>query len=104
MPDPTLRRAPGVVTRRVAGELVLVCTAAPSDASVQRQAGDFFVLNPTAELLWEALSEHEGCSRDDLARRLIDEWEIPHERALVDVDAFLDVARVYGVIVPGEMK
>ena len=77
------RRAPGVVTRRVAGELVLVPVAGSATARDTR----FFVLNDTAERLWSLLETPR--LPDELARHLTTEFEVDAARARADVDAFL---------------
>lgn len=77
------RRAPGVVTRRVAGELVLVPVAGASQARDTR----FFVLNESAERLWSLLDAPR--TPDELARHLTNEFEVDGSRARADVDAFL---------------
>ncbi|MDB4907315.1 MAG: hypothetical protein JWO05_2099 [Gemmatimonadetes bacterium] len=86
------RRAAGVVTRQVAGELVLVSTV----TSTAARAGDFFVLNESAEILWNALETPQ--SGDALARHLTLSYGIAHEQAVADVEAFVASAREYGVI------
>ena len=86
------RRASGVVTRRVAGELVLVPVAGASQARDTR----FFVLNETAERLWSLLEM--PCSPDDLARHLTNEFEVDASRARADVDAFLADLDAQGAI------
>lgn len=87
-----LRRAAGVVTRQVAGELVLVSTM----TSAAARAGDFFVLNDSGEVLWNALESPQ--SPDALARHLTLLYEIAPAQALADVEAFLSSAREYGVV------
>lgn len=88
------RRASGVVTRRVAGELVLV----PVAGAGAGQARDtrFFVLNETAERLWSLLETPR--SPDELARHLTNEFEVDASRARADVDAFLADLDAQGAI------
>lgn len=43
--------------------------------------------NATGRVLWEALAV--GASRENLVRRLVDEFGIDHSRATQDVDAFV---------------
>lgn len=90
------RQASGVVAREVAGELVLIQTA------TTRPAGDFFVLNDSGQSLWRALEGAGGANAGDLARRLIDEFDVGEPQARADVTAFLDAARSYGVVVEVE--
>lgn len=86
------RRAAGVVTRRVAGELVLVPVAGVGQARDTR----FFVLNETAERLWSLLETPR--SPEDLARHLTYEFEVDASRARADVDAFLADLDAQGAI------
>lgn len=89
------QQASQVVTRHVAGELVLVCTEPPAEGSA-RQVGDFFVLNGSAEVLWEALTS--AASRADLAQRLLEHYELSREQALSDVDDFLATLKTFGML------
>lgn len=96
MPEsrPCVRRAPGFVARRIAGELVVVPvlqTVAPSGVPLP-----FFVLNESAERLWEALAEPR--SADELVRLLTDAWEVSADRAREDVVSFLAELRVLGAV------
>ncbi|MBO7150893.1 MAG: PqqD family protein [Clostridia bacterium] len=45
-------------------------------------------LNETGRMLWLLLEE--GVSREDMAKALTEEYEVSYERALADVDVFLD--------------
>ena len=87
------RRAPGVVTRKVAGELVLV----PVASSVRARDTRFFVLNGTAERLWSLLEQPR--TADELAQHLTTEFEVDSARARADVDAFLADLDAQGAII-----
>jgi hypothetical protein len=82
-------RAPGVVTRRIAGELVLVPTGELPDETMRTVR--FFVLNRTAETIWDLLSAPQ--SADSLARHLTTEYEIDYAQALADAGALLEDLR-----------
>lgn len=89
-----VRRAAGFVARRIAGELVVVPVLrgeAASGASLP-----FFVLNESAERLWEALAEPR--SPDELVRLLTHSWEVSVDRAREDVMAFLAELRALGAV------
>jgi hypothetical protein len=88
-------RAPGVVTRRVAGELVLV----PVAGTRQQRDTRFFVLNDTAERLWSLMEEPR--SADELAQHLTTEFEVDAARARADVAAFLADLDSQGAIIRG---
>ena len=75
-------RAPGVVTRRVAGELVLV----PVAGTRQQRDTRFFVLNDTAERLWSLLEEPR--SADELAQHLTTEYEVDAARARAESTSY----------------
>jgi hypothetical protein len=66
-----------VVWREVDGELVAL------DGEFQNYLG----ANTSGLLLWEALAH--GASRDELVRRLAERFELEHDRAAHDVDAFV---------------
>lgn len=87
------RRAPGVVTRRVAGELVLVPVASGGVARDTR----FFVLNDSAERLWSLLEVPSTAA--ELARHLTESFEVDDARARADVDAFLADLDAQGAII-----
>lgn len=87
------RRAPGVVARRVAGEMVLV----PVSSGTARRDTRFFVLNETAERLWSLLAQPRTAA--ELAQHLTLEFEVDAARARADVDAFLADLRAQGAII-----
>jgi hypothetical protein len=87
------RRAPGVVTRRVAGELVLVPVSAPR----QQRDTRFFVLNETAERLWSLLDVPRTPA--ELAQHLTTEFEVDAPRARADVAAFLADLDAQGAVI-----
>lgn len=82
----TYRRASGVVGRRIAGEMVLVpINTRSSDAS--HRVADFYVLNPTAEVLYEMLGAPSTI--EAMAQQLISLYAIPPEQAHSDVERFI---------------
>lgn len=87
------RRAPGVVARRVAGEMVLV----PVSSGTTRRDTRFFVLNETAERLWSLLEQPRAPA--ELAQHLTLEFEVDAARARADVDAFLADLSAQGAII-----
>ena len=93
--DSIYRRADAVITRRIAGETVVVpiagTAAAPRDTR-------FFVLNGSAERLWDFLSSPQSASA--MARHLTDEYGIAMSAAENDVLAFLKDLELNGLIVP----
>ena len=76
-----LSRIDDVVERDVVGEVFLVPISGHL-ADLQ----ELFVLNETGRYLWERLDD--SCSLDDLARDLVDEFEVDEETALRDVETF----------------
>jgi len=94
-PDARFERAPGVVARKVAGELVLV----PVLPDVRTEAAGhpgIFVLNETAESLWEELARPR--SPAELARHLTKHFDVSEERARQDVDHVLRDMQGRGVV------
>ena len=95
-------RRPGVVARHVAGELLLVPVDARTVDAAHKTA-ELFVLNATAERLWELLAS--PVSVEELARNLIDEFEVSAESARADAAAFIASLRDIGIAVeagPGD--
>jgi len=103
MPDANTRyvRSPNVVVRRVAGETILVPFGVVSSDLVTRTA-EFFVLNATAEQLWESLAT--ASDKTTLARNLMNAYAVSAERAQADVDAFVDSLLEIGAIEPSESR
>src|SRR2546423_15724001 len=88
MTDARMRyvRSQKVVVRRVAGETILVPFGVASTDLVTRNA-EFFVLNASAEQLWESLAT--ASDRTTLARNLMDAYAVSAERAEADGDALV---------------
>ena len=96
--DAVFVRAPDVVARRIAGETVLVPLRSRSPNATTRVA-DFYVLNETAERLWEMLSSARDVS--SLAQELIRTYEVPPDQATADVRAFIrDMLEVGAIVQP----
>lgn len=79
-------RAGGVVSRRVAGEIVLVPLVQRTRDAVRKSA-DLFVLNSTGEHLWELLTTPQ--SAKELARNLSETFEVSADEAVQDVSRFI---------------
>jgi hypothetical protein len=94
-PDTPLRRREGIVARRVAGEMLLVPLGVRTVAE-QRRTAELFVLNETGERLWELLANPVTVS--ELARNLMNEFEVSPEAALADALAFVEALRVLGML------
>ena len=88
-------RARTVITRRVAGETVLVPVAART-ADAEFKSARLYVLNETGEYLWSLLDTPR--SSVELARNLTLEFEIAAVRAQSDVEAFLAALRDIGAV------
>ena len=88
-------RVNGVVARRVAGEMLLV-PAAPRALDTFSGAAELFVLKETGERLWAWLEEPSTI--EDMARKLIDEFEVAGELARADATAFINVMRERGLV------
>ena len=69
--------------RKVAGTWAVLPTGASSI--------DFtgiLTLNESGCMLWGLLKE--GCTREDMAKALTEEYEVSFEEALADIDAFIE--------------
>jgi hypothetical protein len=88
-------RAPGVVARRVAGEMLLV-PVSPRALDAFSGAAELFVLNESGERMWAWLAE--PLTIDEMARKLIDEFEVNPELARADATAFIEVMRGRGLV------
>ena len=73
-------RSDRLVYRLIAGEHLLIDLRSKSDVP-------FFALTETAVALWKALES--WVTRDDLANRLLEEYDIPFDEAVTDVQEFL---------------
>lgn len=93
--EPRYQRRSGVVARRVAGELLLVPLVGRAVDERTRSA-ELYVLNHTGEFLWQHLSS--PISVADLARKLMNEFEITAELARADAEKFLDSLREVGAV------
>lgn len=94
-PDARFVRAPGVVARKVAGELVLVPVLRDIRTEATGHPG-IFVLNETAEALWEYMAEPR--SLDELAQHLTKHFDVSEDRARQDVDHVLGDMQDRGVV------
>jgi hypothetical protein len=92
-----LVRQPGVVARRVAGEMLLIPVNARTLDEAHRTA-ELFVLNTTGERLWELL--REPVTVEAMARNLMMAFEVSESVAREDVATFVRVLREVGMIVP----
>ncbi len=72
--------------REVEGEIV----------ALDLQAQTYLAINRSGAALWPALAE--GATQEDLVARLIARFDIDKEKALADVDAFLDVLRQHDLL------
>lgn len=88
-------RSSSVVSRRVAGELILVPITVPSDQGAPPSA-NFYVLNGTGEVLWERLGT--PASADELATELASRFEIDIGTARRDVSRFLGELQDSGAV------
>ena len=91
----TYRRSTNVISRRIAGETLLVPVAGRSLDPTHRSA-ELFVLNATGERMWEWLAEPK--TLQDLARNLIAEYDVTAEAAEADAAAFVQSMREVGAI------
>lgn len=91
----TYRRAEGVITRRIAGETVVV--PMPGTPAAARETR-FFVLNGTAERLWTLLAFPQ--TPESMAHHLTYEFAVDTVTARSDITAFINDLEHHGLIVP----
>lgn len=89
-------RTSTVISRQIAGELVLVPIIPPGQSSGPATA-NFYVLNSTAELLWERLAA--PADENELAVQLVDRFDVDEAAARSDVAGFLKDLLETGAIV-----
>lgn len=91
MTENSYRKAPDVVVRRTAGEVILVPVRG-SLAELQQ----IFVLNPVGECIWNALDgEATGKS---LIQAVVDRFEVDWNRASFDVNEFIQTLHALGLL------
>ena len=97
MADDAMRyvRTNAMIPRRVAGETLLIPRAARS-IKAERRGAELFVLNESGETLWAAMET--PASVHDLARNLIETYEVSRSQAAADVDAFVQSLLAIGAI------
>jgi hypothetical protein len=83
-----LRSAPGVFSREIGDESVLV----------DLERGQYFGLNETGRAVWRGLEA--GDSRETIAAKVATEFAVPFDRALSDVEALLFELRRAGLVQP----
>lgn len=87
-----MKRNPDFLLREVAGKQVVV--------PVGSAAGKFpgmLTLNATGAYLWQLLEQEQ--SRDSLAQAVCARYEVSPERALADIDAFIENLLPTGAII-----
>ena len=71
----------GFVLREAAGSYVVIKLGGETD--LRRM----ITLNETGAVIWNAIDE--GLSKEDIARRITDEYDIDEKTALKDVESFI---------------
>ena len=71
---------------------IYAVTVESKDSSAKKP----IILNKTARILWETLSE--DVTSEDLYNALLDEYDVGKEIVEKDTNAFLDVVRAAGLI------
>lgn len=94
-PNALWHRATSVITRRVAGETVLVPVSART-ADPEFKSAKLYVLNETGEYLWSLLDSPRSSA--ELARNLTLAFETAASRAQSDVEVFLAALRDIGAV------
>jgi hypothetical protein len=87
-------RSDSVVSRRLAGELVLVPLAVPESST--ELTVNFYVLNQSGELLWERIAS--PADAEELAAELVAHFAIDTAAAHADATRFLAELSKIGAI------
>jgi len=93
-------RAKDVVTRRIAGETLLVPVHTRQRDPSDELRTAFLLLNASGESLWAQLAEPK--SVEELAQHLSIEYEVGPERARDDVESFLRQLREAQMVIVQE--
>lgn len=80
-----------LIKREIAGDVILV----PVGKTALENNG-LFMLNEVGGFLWDHLAEAED--RDDLVKKLLNEYEVQESTAKEDVDAFLEKLYKMGIL------
>lgn len=95
--DQRWRRLPNFVTRRVAGQTVVVPVMTSASAGPDTGTRlDFVVLNESAEQLWKLLLQARSVR--ELARELMTLYEVDEESAAADCESFIASLREVGAV------
>lgn len=87
-----MRIKPVYKVRNIAGENIVV-----GQGHFNSDMTKMISFNSTAVLLWERLFGNDF-SREDAAAVLVDEFHIPHDKAMVDANKWIDSLVKCGVI------
>ena len=75
--------------RRVEDEIVVL----------DKRTWNYLSLNEAGALMWERMITG-AATREALAERLVDSYDIEPERAVLDVEAFLEMLDEHGLLAP----
>jgi hypothetical protein len=89
--EPVYLRNCDIVFREIDEEMLLV----PVRGSIVDLQG-LFTLNASAALIWQRLGH--PCTTGELARALVEEFEVEEEQAQADVRSFLDLLVAEGCV------
>jgi hypothetical protein len=89
-PRSQVRRSDQYVTRRIAGETIVVPIRAEA-----AQLDSVYVFNEVGARIWQLVEE--GLDDDAITTTLVDEFEVTAERAHEDLAAFLETLRESGL-------
>lgn len=84
---------PDVVTRNVAGELVIVPVKAGA-----AELDSLFTLNQVATFIWQFLLEKESVDEESIVKALVENFEIDSDTASEDLREFSEALSEAGLI------
>ena len=94
-----MKKKPGFRLNNVCGVNVLV-----AEGKENIDFSNIVSMNDTAKFLWESIGENDNFTAEELARRLVDNFEIdadtplPYSQALADVEDTVRAWREAGII------
>lgn len=81
----------GFILRKIAGDDVVI----PIGENIANFNGAI-TLNETAASLWKCLES--GSTREELMLNLCKEYDVPEEKAYIDIDKFLGILKEHGIL------
>lgn len=76
---------------------VVGCKLDDGNALLDLASGDYYRLNGTGSMIWECIGE--GLDLQEIAERVVSEYDVDYDQCLADVLAVCDALLVAGLVV-----